>query len=86
MKNIAVFFGGQSVEHDVSVITGVLSFLATLAISPFIDFMQGSGNTLFGITVYAQQILSALCALFYLALILFYNFAFLPEANKRNEK
>ena len=25
MKNIAVFFGGVSVEHDVSVITGVLT-------------------------------------------------------------
>ena len=28
MKNIAVFFGGQSVEHDVSVITGVLTLNA----------------------------------------------------------
>ena len=25
MKNIAVFFGGVSVEHDISVITGVLT-------------------------------------------------------------
>ena len=25
MKNIAVFFGGESVEHDVSVITGVMT-------------------------------------------------------------
>ena len=25
MKNIAVFFGGQSVEHDISVITGVMT-------------------------------------------------------------
>ena len=25
MKNIAVFFGGQSVEHDISVITGVMA-------------------------------------------------------------
>ncbi|MBQ3492871.1 MAG: ATP-grasp domain-containing protein [Clostridia bacterium] len=25
MKNVAVFFGGQSVEHDISVITGVMS-------------------------------------------------------------
>ncbi|MBQ3116033.1 MAG: ATP-grasp domain-containing protein [Clostridia bacterium] len=25
MKNVAVFFGGQSVEHDVSIITGVLT-------------------------------------------------------------
>lgn len=69
-----------------TIITGVLSFLATLAVSPFIDFMQRNGNVLFGITVYAQQILSALCALFYLILIIYYNLSFLPEINKRNEK
>ncbi len=28
MKNVAVFFGGQSVEHDISVITGVLTLNA----------------------------------------------------------
>ena len=25
MKNIAVFFGGNSIEHDISIITGVLT-------------------------------------------------------------
>ena len=25
MKNVAVFFGGVSVEHDISIITGVLT-------------------------------------------------------------
>ena len=69
-----------------TVITGVLSFLATLAVSPFISLMQERGNVLFGITVYAQQILSALCAIFYLALVLYYNLAFLPEMNRPNEK
>ncbi len=67
-----------------TIVTGVLSFLATLALSPFVDFMQARGNTLFGLTVYAQQILSALCALFYLALIIFYNLVFIPEINKRH--
>ena len=69
-----------------TVITGVLSFLATLAVSPFISLMQERGNVLFGIPVYAQQILSALCALFHLVLILYYNLSFLPEMNKRDEK
>ncbi len=69
-----------------TIITGVLSFLATLAVSPLIDYMQERGNTLFGITVYAQQILSALCALFYLLLIVYYNLAFLPEINKRTQQ
>ena len=80
------------VEHHatglslMTIITGVLSFVATLAVSPFIDFMQGRGNSLFGMHVYAQQILSALCALFYLVLILYYNLSFLSEMNKQNEK
>lgn len=80
------------VEHQptalsiMTIITGALSFLATLAVSPFIDFMQGRGNELFGMHVYAQQILSALCAFFYLALILYYNLVFLKEKRKRNEK
>ena len=25
MKNVAVFFGGESIEHDISIITGVLT-------------------------------------------------------------
>lgn len=69
-----------------TIITGILSFVATLAVSPLIDFMQKRGNVLFGIPLFAQQILSALCALFYLVLIIYYNLAFLPEANKHDEK
>lgn len=69
-----------------TVITGVLSFIATLAASPLVDYMQSCKNTISGVTVYAQQILSAVCALFYLILILYYNFRFLPETKKHNEK
>jgi len=69
-----------------TIVTGLLSFLATLAVSPLIDFMQKRGNVLFGMTVYAQQILSLLCAIFYLILIIYYNLAFLPEINKHDEK
>ena len=68
-----------------TVVSGVLGFLATVCASPFIEFMQKRGNTLFGINVYAQQILSAIAALFYLILIVFYAFSF-PRRKKTEEK
>ena len=37
---------------------GFAGFFTTLAVSPFVAFVQSKGNTLLGITVYAQQILS----------------------------
>lgn len=54
MKKIAVFFGGESVEHDVSVITGVLTLNALkkssyLPIPVYVDFKGEwwSGESLF---------------------------------------
>ena len=37
---------------------GFAGFFTTLAASPFVAFIQSRGNSLFGATVYAQQILS----------------------------
>jgi MFS family permease len=37
---------------------GFAGFFTTLAVSPFVAFIQSKGNSIFGITVYAQQILS----------------------------
>ncbi len=69
-----------------SIISGLLSFLVTMAISPFVDFMQARGNQLFGVTVYAQQILSAVAMLLYLAGALIYFFFFLPSVEERKKK
>lgn len=46
MKNIAVFFGGESVEHDVSVITGVLTLnsLDKEKFLPFPVYIDGDGT------------------------------------------
>ena len=44
-------------------ISGTAGFLATLAASALVTAIQASGNKLFGVTVYAQQILSALGAI-----------------------
>ena len=39
---------------------GLTGFLTTLAVSPFVSFVQANNNTLFGLQVYAQQALSLL--------------------------
>ncbi|MBQ2865741.1 MAG: MFS transporter [Clostridia bacterium] len=43
-----------------SVIIGPIAFLTTIVMTPFLSFVQGRGNVLFGIPVYAQQIMGAL--------------------------
>ena len=40
-------------------VSGTAGFLATLAASPVMAYVQGAGNRLFGLPVYAQQIFSA---------------------------
>ena len=39
-------------------VAGIFGFLTTLLVSPLIMLVQTSGNSIFGITVYAQQMLS----------------------------
>lgn len=39
-------------------VSGVCGFLSTLAVSPLVTYIQSNGNTLFGLSVYAQQVLS----------------------------
>ena len=39
---------------------GLTGFLTTLAVSPFVAYVQGNDNTLFGLHIYAQQALSLL--------------------------
>ncbi len=68
------------------IITGTLGFLVTLAVSPFIDFMQARGNQLFGSTVYAQQVLSALAAFIYLLVVICYNVILVPELNGKENR
>ena len=61
MKNIAVFFGGVSVEHDVSVISGVLTLNAIdkekyNAVPIYIDYdgVWYTGEILKDISVYKR--------------------------------
>ena len=41
-------------------ICGMTGFLTTLAAKPLVDYIQGNGNKLFGIHVYAQQLTSVI--------------------------
>jgi len=52
-------------------VSGLLGFLATLAASPFITLIQKGGNKIFGITVYAQQVLSLISVIFVVGTIIY---------------
>ena len=39
-------------------VAGICGFLTTLTVSPLVTYIQANGNMLFGICVYAQQVLS----------------------------
>lgn len=52
-------------------ISGTVGFLTTLAISPFVDYVQKSGNQLFGIPIYAQQVTSIFTVIIVISIIVF---------------
>ena len=52
-------------------ISGVIAFITSLLWGGVVSFIQGNGNTLFGITFYPQQVLSAISAVITLALVVF---------------
>ncbi|MBR3978212.1 MAG: MFS transporter [Oscillospiraceae bacterium] len=53
-------------------VAGLTGFLTTLCVSPLISHIQNSGNTLFGIAIYAQQVLTII-ALFFTVLAILYT-------------
>ena len=56
-------------------VTGFLGFFATLAARPLIRHVQASGNVLFGVQVYAQQVVSAIAFLLLIVTIVYLNTA-----------
>lgn len=56
-----------------TIATGVASFLTTLALTPFVSYVQESGNTFLGIPVYAQQILALFSAATFILVMLYYR-------------
>ena len=52
-------------------ISGVCGFLATLCVSPLVSYIQANNDTIFGVQIYAQQILSALACIMTLVTMLY---------------
>ncbi|MBR2989247.1 MAG: MFS transporter [Clostridia bacterium] len=54
-------------------LSGFAGFFATLIVSPLVSFIQNNGNSIFGISVYAQQVVSLIAAVLLVGLIIYLN-------------
>lgn len=52
-------------------VAGLVGFLTTLCVSPLISYIQNSGNTLFGMPLYAQQLVTIIALSFTVLAILY---------------
>ncbi|MBR2296681.1 MAG: MFS transporter [Clostridia bacterium] len=66
-------------------ISGVCGFLATLAVSPLVSYIQNNNDTLFGIQIYAQQVLSIIAFLMTMLTMLYVSIS-LAKIKKQQEK
>lgn len=55
----------------VNTASGFAGFFATLAVSPLVEYIQGNGNKLFGLNVYAQQVLALISFVFVILIIIY---------------
>ena len=55
----------------VNTFSGFAGFFTTLALSPLVDHIQRNGNKLFGINIYAQQLLSLISLLGTIAILIY---------------
>ena len=63
---------------------GLSGFGITVAMTPLVNHIQASGNMLFGLNIYAQQVLSAISFIMTILLILYVN-KFILKTKTRNE-
>ena len=54
-------------------LSGLAGFFTTLAVTPIVTRIQANGNTIFGINVYAQQVVSAISTVLLIFLIIYLN-------------
>ena len=59
-------------------VSGVAGFVTTLVVSGLVTYIQDSGNTLFGMSVYAQQVVSAIAFVFTMAAVVYVTLVILP--------
>lgn len=67
-------------------LSGFAGFLTTLLISPLVSYIQGNGNVLFGISVYAQQVVSAISVLLLMAVLVYLNVVIQRIKKERENK
>lgn len=60
-------------------LAGVAGFLATLAMSPLVDYIQSNGNRLFGVFVYAQQVTSLVAVILTLLCAAYVTFVIIKK-------
>lgn len=63
-------------------IAGFTGFITTLLISPIVSLIQNNGNKIFGLTVYAQQFVSAIALAVSIAAVFYIRFIFIKNTNK----
>ena len=59
-------------------VSGVAGFVTTLVVSGLVTYIQDSGNTLFGMSVYAQQVVSAIAFIFTMAAVVYVTLVIIP--------
>ena len=69
----------------VNTFSGFAGFFTTLALSPLVEFIQRRGNKLFGIGIYAQQLLSAFSAIIVIFILIYLVFVIskIPSVKKK---
>lgn len=65
---------------------GTVGFLTTLCISPLVSTIQGNGNSLFGLPVYAQQVTTVIALVFTLLTLVYVRVALLKKTKTGSQK
>ena len=66
-------------------LAGIIGFVATLLASPIVTAIQANNNQVFGMTIYAQQLLSLVSCLITIGIILYLVFV-VKKADKAKEE
>ncbi len=63
-------------------LSGLMGFLATFVAGLLVTYIQQNGNSLFGVMVYAQQVLNLIAAVATIGIMLFLQFGIISKENK----
>ena len=69
----------MSIKNSVS---GMCGFLASIAGGAIVSMVQNNGNMVFGVQIYAQQILSAISFVLIVAAVLYIHFVIAKQKVK----